>query len=82
MMSQNLLYEQVYDLVAFRVIVDSMRECYEALGVVHGHWKPVPGRFKDYVALPKANGSQSLHTAVDGPRALPLIHGSTWSTSL
>jgi GTP pyrophosphokinase len=69
MISQNLLYEQVYDLVAFRIVVDSPRECYEALGVVHQQWKPVPGRFKDYVALPKANGYQSLHTAVIGPRA-------------
>ncbi len=68
MRSQNLLYEQVYDLVAFRVLVDTVRECYEALGVVHGAWKPVPGRFKDYVALPKANGYQSLHTTVIGPR--------------
>jgi GTP diphosphokinase / guanosine-3',5'-bis(diphosphate) 3'-diphosphatase len=68
MRSQNLLYEQVYDLVAFRIIIDSVRECYEALGVVHNHWKPVPGRFKDYIALPKANGYQSLHTTVIGPR--------------
>ncbi|MEO2167667.1 MAG: bifunctional (p)ppGpp synthetase/guanosine-3',5'-bis(diphosphate) 3'-pyrophosphohydrolase, partial [bacterium] len=69
MISQNLLYEQVYDLVAFRIVVDSPRECYEALGVVHQQWKPIPGRFKDYVALPKANGYQSLHTAVIGPRS-------------
>ncbi len=68
MRSQNLLYEQVYDLVAFRVVVDTKRECYEALGVVHGQWKPVPGRFKDYIALPKGNGYQSLHTTVIGPR--------------
>ncbi|MDG2303800.1 MAG: bifunctional (p)ppGpp synthetase/guanosine-3',5'-bis(diphosphate) 3'-pyrophosphohydrolase [Candidatus Binatia bacterium] len=68
MRSQNLLYEQVYDLVAFRVVVDTARECYEALGVVHGQWKPVPGRFKDYIALPKGNGYQSLHTTVIGPR--------------
>ncbi len=67
MVEQELKYDEVYDVVAFRVLVDSERECYEALGVAHMAWRPVPGRFRDYVALPKANRYQSLHTTVIGP---------------
>jgi guanosine-3',5'-bis(diphosphate) 3'-pyrophosphohydrolase len=68
MQSEGLAFEEIYDVVAFRILVDSVRECYEALGVVHANWKPVPGRFKDYIALPKINMYQSLHTTVIGPR--------------
>jgi GTP pyrophosphokinase len=67
MESQHLPYDQIYDVVAFRVLVDTVRECYEALGVIHSQWRPIPGRFKDYIALPKPNMYQSLHTSVIGP---------------
>jgi GTP diphosphokinase / guanosine-3',5'-bis(diphosphate) 3'-diphosphatase len=67
MKEQNLSPNQVYDVLAFRVIVDTVKECYEVLGIIHATWKPVPGRFKDYVSLPKANMYQSLHTTVIGP---------------
>lgn len=67
MLDQHLSVNQVYDVLAFRIIVNTLKECYEVLGHIHSMWKPVQGRFKDYISVPKANMYQSLHTTVIGP---------------
>ncbi|MDY6903351.1 MAG: bifunctional (p)ppGpp synthetase/guanosine-3',5'-bis(diphosphate) 3'-pyrophosphohydrolase [Thermodesulfobacteriota bacterium] len=67
MLKQGLPFDEVYDIIAFRIILDTVPQCYEALGIIHSLWKPIPKKFKDYIAVPKPNMYQSLHTTVFGP---------------
>ena len=72
MKRQNVAFHELYDISAVRVIVDTVNECYEVLGIIHSLFKPIPGRFKDYIAMPKSNMYRSLHTSVLGPKSKPI----------
>src|SRR3569832_1782439 len=67
MEERHVTFEQLADIIGFRVIVDTLPECYQALGIIHGAYRVVPGRFKDYISNPKPNGYRSLHTTMIGP---------------